>query len=102
MCSLSMCIDHIILPVHSNFRDESLLCQGLSLNDDLRRVLSKHEAITSETSVQKEKPKPQLVEARRDARLPLRNTGDNNNPQPERYSLISSQCSLIVFMSCFC
>ncbi|XP_023523591.1 TOM1-like protein 9 [Cucurbita pepo subsp. pepo] len=74
---------HRVTHLVNSTSDESLLCQGLSLNDDLRRVLSKHEAITSETSVQKEKPKPQLVEARRDARLPLRNTGDNNNPQPE-------------------
>ncbi|KAF8400810.1 hypothetical protein HHK36_014112 [Tetracentron sinense] len=37
--------------------DESLLCQGLQLNDDLQRLLAKHETIASGTSVRVEKPK---------------------------------------------
>ncbi|KAJ6382846.1 hypothetical protein OIU77_031299 [Salix suchowensis] len=35
--------------------DESLLCQGLSLNDDLQRVLVRHESISSGTSAPGEK-----------------------------------------------
>lgn len=69
--------------------DESLLCQGLSLNDDLLRVLSKHEAVASGTSVQKGEPKPELVGARHDDRLPLHKTGDNSQ-QPERKSTSNS------------
>ncbi|XP_038898084.1 TOM1-like protein 9 isoform X2 [Benincasa hispida] len=61
--------------------DESLLCQGLSLNDDLQRVLSKHEAMASRMSVQKGEPKPELVGARHDDHIPLNDTG---NQQPER------------------
>ncbi|MCD7469520.1 hypothetical protein HAX54_008621 [Datura stramonium] len=37
--------------------DESLLCQGLELNDDLQRILAKHEAIASATSVKGETSK---------------------------------------------
>ncbi|KAM7490412.1 hypothetical protein LguiA_033333 [Lonicera macranthoides] len=38
--------------------DESLLCQGLALNDDLQRLLAKHEALVSGAAAPKLKPKP--------------------------------------------
>lgn len=57
--------------------DESLLCQGLSLNDDLQRVLAKHEAISSGSSVQTEKPKPEPVKSLVDVDSPLIDTGDS-------------------------
>jgi hypothetical protein len=35
-------------------RDEELLCQGLSLNDDLQHVLAKHDAIASGSPLPKD------------------------------------------------
>ncbi|GFS40298.1 ENTH/VHS/GAT family protein [Actinidia rufa] len=57
--------------------DESLLCQGLALNDDLQRLLAKHEALASGTSVQTKKLKPEPGRALVNVDTPLIDTGNS-------------------------
>ncbi|XP_018484436.1 TOM1-like protein 9 isoform X2 [Raphanus sativus] len=62
--------------------DESLLSQGLALNDDLQRVLTSYEALASGmpgTSVQIEKPKSETGKSLVDVDAPLIDTGDSSN-----------------------
>lgn len=44
--------------------DESLLCQGLALNDDLQRVLSKHEALLTGNPLPSEKSNPETSQTK--------------------------------------
>lgn len=64
------------------YRDEELLCHGLQLNDDLQRVLIKHDALSSVAASQAEKPKP--LQALIDVDDAAFTTQDNNQHQEAR------------------
>ncbi|XP_042485791.1 TOM1-like protein 9 [Macadamia integrifolia] len=71
--------------------DESLLCQGLALNDDLQRLLAKHEAIASGTAIPIRPEKPKTPQALLDVDGPVVTDKENNTKTDERSTAAASQ-----------
>ncbi|KAF5936155.1 hypothetical protein HYC85_027284 [Camellia sinensis] len=69
---------------------------GLALNDDLQRLLAKHEAISSGTTVQTEKQNPETVRALVVVDAPLIDTGDRKQSDGGSTSSAGAGIQLLV------
>ncbi|KAK2632243.1 hypothetical protein EUGRSUZ_L01816 [Eucalyptus grandis] len=79
-CTYKQRVVHLV----NSTLDESLLRQGLALNDDLQRVPAKHGVIASGTSVLAEKTPLGPSGTTTDVKGPLLDIGDNSEKPDER------------------
>ncbi|KAJ8432396.1 hypothetical protein Cgig2_009998 [Carnegiea gigantea] len=67
-----------VLHLVNSTTDEAMLCQGLALNDDLQKLLAKHEAIVSGSPVSQKRPESGSGQALVDVDAPLVDTGESS------------------------
>uniref|UniRef100_A0A7N0V376 Uncharacterized protein n=1 Tax=Kalanchoe fedtschenkoi TaxID=63787 RepID=A0A7N0V376_KALFE len=63
--------------------DEALLCQGITLNEDLQQLLAKYQSLTSGASLPKERPNLESDGVLVSADAPLIDTGDDTVQRPD-------------------
>lgn len=65
-------------------RDETLLCQGIALNDELQQLLAKYQSLTSGAPLPEKEPKLESNRAIVSVDAPLIDTGDDSVQPAER------------------